>query len=813
MWIGHVWEWIKKLMNRAALLQNLFWRACCFALLTIMEMIIIIAVIIAIPISVDIRNIEQNYALFQASVGNDQEQAGTYLSALRADVSRLGRHVRIPCSVASRMGWVPRYGPTIQVIPQLFDLAESGVVSADEAWQLLSRAGAWASVPGADHDTAFTWIENIPQADWSAWAEASASLKSDMALFEMVDAEALIPALADKVSLGQSVTDLLTLSLDLFEPGCMWLAASQEKRLLLLAQNNDELRATGGFLSSIGELAIVGGIPTIEHISDSYAIEDWSKPHPDPPQALRDYMGLDLWVTRDGNWWPDFPTSAQAVAELYELNQGQPVDGVLAIDMMAAEGLVDSVTPLTLADGSRLLTGEVGNMFRESWSLPVEELTTEAVTITATHPFSDVQVMLSYSNQTGEAWFDALSLCDDSDPDTNLIRNNSFEESGGGAILVPAWQTSMLDAEDGLVDDVSQMGKPSLHIVGQPGVTKRIWQRLGVAGEAGQVFRISGQSRAIGASMVGPKSNYAIIVTFLGPKGKEQRINGFPGLSHDWASAGTAAVLGDWWRHRKDTTSEVVMAAITKVLSEPQSVPWQKIMFLVQTLVEQRHLQAYMVDPALQQVLAQHGWDGSLVDTAGDYVLVVDSNVGYNKVSASVEQSITYQVDLRAMPIRALLSIQYENMSEGLLDECNKYQQYVPLYEAMSQGCYWDYVRVYVPQGCTLFDARGGDEPVHVTSEASRMVLSTSMVLAPGEKRTLEFEYSLPSLVLNDHQYELYIQKQAGTNAIPLLLQVSPPEPLAGVLSNAQWYSVADGFGSDTDLLVDRHWAASFVRK
>lgn len=207
-----------------------------------------------------------------------------------------------------------------------------------------------------------------------------------------IDAARLVPQVKGPVAQLQELLPLFKASLDGLPLLPALIGPEGERTYLLLAQNNDELRPTGGFISSIGVLGLQGGLPGEFAFQDSYTVENWKEPHGDPPEPLRRYMGLDLWVTRDGNWWPDFPTSARAVADLYRLNRGRTADGVVAIDMVGASRLLDVLTPLKLPGGQRLERGQVLDGLRQSWSLPSGSLVTEGVVVTATRPFTGVEI-------------------------------------------------------------------------------------------------------------------------------------------------------------------------------------------------------------------------------------------------------------------------------------------------------------------------------------------------------------------------------------------------------------------------------------
>ena len=542
-------------------------------------------------------------------------------------------------------------------------------------------------------------------------------------------------------------------------------------------------------------------------------MENWSRPHPDPPDPLRKYMLLDLWVTRDANWWPDFPTSAQAVAELYELNQGQAVDGVVAVDMVAAARVLECLTPLKLADGRTIRRGAVAESFRQSWGLPADALLTNGDIVTATRPFEALEVELVYGNQTGNVCFDALNVERLADGG-NLVSNPSFEQVADGDGRPDDWSLEGLTASDGLTSGDPYDGSHCLAIGGQPDALKIVRQTIRASGGAGDAFRVAAMSRADSPAAEG--GEYALRVSFVSGDGERETTGlEFPILAHDWATSGSASVIGLWWRHRKDIINYAMAAATQKVLSQPSQVRWLDLAQVVWSLLEERHIQAYATIPEGQSLLLKYGWAGALREPTGDYLLLVDSNLGYNKVTSSVEQSLSYHVDLTGQP-RARLVVSYRNTSTVALDACDKFngQSYVPTYDALTQGCYWDYVRLYVPQGAELVASSGGDEAAEVLQEAAEVlqeagktVFATYLVLPPGRSRELVFEYRLPRDIIQDGRYTLLAQKQAGTGTLPFDVFVRGPEGLlpedASVLVQRP---APDELRFVSDLRVDREF-------
>jgi hypothetical protein len=171
--------------------------------------------------------------------------------------------------------------------------------------------------------------------------------------------------------------------------------------------------------------------------------------------------------------------------------------------------------------------------------------------------------------------------------------------------------------------------------------------------------------------------------------------------------------------------------------------------------------------------------DGAVRATPGDYLMVVDTNMGFNKVNPRIEQRIAYNVMLDAARSRAALSVTYTHRSAARLSECVYGPAYGVLYEDMMERCYWDYARVYAPAGSTAILAPGAPD-VEVAREGDKQTFASYFVLAPGDSHALAMSYLLPSSIVATSgrmaRYSLLVQKQAGAADSALDVSVTLPE-------------------------------------
>ncbi|HVT00786.1 MAG TPA: DUF4012 domain-containing protein [Patescibacteria group bacterium] len=120
-----------------------------------------------------------------------------------------------------------------------------------------------------------------------------------------------------------------------------------EKNYLILFQNNGELRPTGGFIGSIGELKLSNGKIESFDIKDVYDLDGQLKSHIEPPFPVRRNLQENLYL-RDSNFAPDFQETASTAALLYNLETNKKVDGVIAVDFNAVRRIIGEIGPIKL---------------------------------------------------------------------------------------------------------------------------------------------------------------------------------------------------------------------------------------------------------------------------------------------------------------------------------------------------------------------------------------------------------------------------------------------------------------------------------
>ena len=591
---------------------------------------------------------------------------GPLLAKARDDTATLRAEAGPLLPLSRYLGWVPVYGADLVAAPPLLDLAVDLTSAADQSYQalaplLLDRDRAEPINQGM----VVRLVQARPQIE-----RARAALHDAAETWRRIPIDTLSPQLRDPLERAMDALPIAQDGLDLALAVPDGLGASGRSEYLLIAQNADELRATGGFISGAGVLAFDQGRLAEFSIDDSATVDNFTaNAYPDPPGPMLHYMNLDVWVFRDANWSPDFPTSARAASDLYKLGQARAIPNVIAFDEVFIQKLLSVIGPVSVAGIPYPISSE--NVFQElrtPYNLP-------------------------------------------------------------------------------------------------------------------------------------------------------------------------------WDEGREEFKRRLAQVLLGKLQGNPADLDLLALLNVVRRALDERHLLVYVQYPGLARLLAAHGWDGAVRPGDADFLMAVDTNVGYNKVNANIQEELNYTVDLRdpGAPMAELavhhthrLKTQEDCRQWG--DERGPGLESTKRYAEWMTRCYYDYLRVLIPGGSRLVDSKTqpvpgawmnsgvGDDGAVTQSEgeAGTATLSTFLVVPFGGERETVFRYRLPAAVLtHDAQgwhYRLKIQKQPGTDAIPLTMTLRLP-PGASLLASAP-DSTASGDGAfsfalrlDRDQTIDVRFSISSSAK
>lgn len=133
------------------------------------------------------------------------------------------------------------------------------------------------------------------------------------------------------------------------------------KNYIVVFQNNNELRATGGFMGSYAKLntqcSILKaqcGIKDLE-IQDIYVPDGQLIGHVDPPAPIQQAFGQGWWKLRDSNWDPDFNVAGEQMAWFFEQG-GEKADGIIAINLSLVNKVLEVLGEIKLTDYPEKIT-------------------------------------------------------------------------------------------------------------------------------------------------------------------------------------------------------------------------------------------------------------------------------------------------------------------------------------------------------------------------------------------------------------------------------------------------------------------------
>lgn len=281
------------------------------------------------------------------------------LDAAQSTLTAASAHARTAATAASDPLWrvaevVPVAGPNLSAVRQVALGAESLVDEA--ALPLVKELRAVSSsgvVSGGAIDVAA--LESLH----TRVSDAAAAVSNVSARLDAVDDQALVGPVADGVgqlsSLVGTIGDPLTAASEWTAvlPGL--LGADGPRHVLLVLQNNAELRTGGGITGTFVELIIDDGRLSLSDFADSSEfrrVETDLVPVPESTQhVFTDTVGR---FVQNTTMTPDFPLSAELASAWWEKHTGTAPDLILAIDPLVIRALLPVTGPITVTDGTEI---------------------------------------------------------------------------------------------------------------------------------------------------------------------------------------------------------------------------------------------------------------------------------------------------------------------------------------------------------------------------------------------------------------------------------------------------------------------------
>jgi hypothetical protein len=584
-------------------------------------------------INKQIRLVRQDLAQIRALISASNpildrvKSAGPALSTLRQDFKVLKGETESFFLTGTLFSWVPVYGGDLSSGRTLVNIADNLLGSADISYKAIAPLLEETSSSGL---TPTRLTEVLVQVQ-PQLIEAELQINQARTARSHLEINRLTPGVRDLIlneldPLINSLGDGLSIAEDF--PRLMGATSEGPKSYLVLVQNEDELRPTGGFITAVGTLLLDNGRISNMTFVNSYDLDNWTKPYPTAPWQLQQYMDTSVLVLRDANWFTNYPTAALYAETLYSYADAHTVDGAIAFDQQFLVDILAAVGPITL----------------EGVATPI-----------------DSSNVIAYMRAAKT-------------PTAEEIASNIY-------------------------------------------ITKPI---------------------------------------FL---------------------------------------NKIADALVGKLFS--QDIPPERLVTVLLNALNERHLLLKIDSPTITSILARHRWDGAVRPEVGDFLMVVDTNVGFNKTNAMVQSSLVYDVDLTKMvsPTSSLSVVHKNNAAPVICAQSIRNKKYPPGEEQyLLDDCYWNYMRIYMPNGTNLLDAIPQyvpanwmvvkqDVPARVDNVDEKIegvqAFGTLQVVPGGESLATSFHFALPNSIIQTMNgqsiYHLLIQKQPGTKDIPITVRVHLP--------------------------------------
>lgn len=300
------------------------------------------------------------------------------------------------------------------------------------------------------------------------------------------------------------------------------LGKSGMKRYLIVFQNSNELRATGGFIGSIAEATFDNGELKDLRVPEggSYDLQGELRVAFVPPAPLLRVSGK--WGFHDANWFADFPTTAQKLSWFYQKAGGPSVDGVIAINSEILPKLLEVTGPISMPTYHRTITADnvitetqfaveadydktantpkkfIGDLLKEIMTrlqkLPMEKMLTSGAVLEQALHEKTIQVSFfdDSMQQVADAalWTGQLAK---TDADTLRVVDTNIGGGKTDGVIAKVARVEVAVSEDGSLThtvtlDYSHNGKPSDPFTG---VTYRDYLRLYVP-EGSELVSVTG---------------------------------------------------------------------------------------------------------------------------------------------------------------------------------------------------------------------------------------------------------------------------------------------------------------------------------
>jgi hypothetical protein len=133
-------------------------------------------------------------------------------------------------------------------------------------------------------------------------------------------------------------------------------AILKSQNILLVLENNNELRPGGGFIGSFAAIKQDAGKMSYMRLGSIYDLDGQLKEKIMPPLPI--LAVNNQWFMRDSNWFADFSESANKISQFYEKEGGETPDLVIAVTPNLVVDLLRLTGPVEMPQYQITITAE-----------------------------------------------------------------------------------------------------------------------------------------------------------------------------------------------------------------------------------------------------------------------------------------------------------------------------------------------------------------------------------------------------------------------------------------------------------------------
>ena len=138
-------------------------------------------------------------------------------------------------------------------------------------------------------------------------------------------------------------------------------------------------------------------------------------------------------------------------------------------------------------------------------------------------------------------------------------------------------------------------------------------------------------------------------------------------------------------------TTEIILDKLSKITNKDIFL---KLIVAIEDNLQEKQILMYFTDQDLQENVKKIGWTGAIVDTTGDYLMVINTNIAGGKSDKKIKQTITHNAKINKDG-SIINTVRIKRAHTGIKNE--------NFYGVRNNN----WIRIYVPIGSKLLEAKG----------------------------------------------------------------------------------------------------------